>query len=89
MEKADGGIILTASHNPKEWNALKLLNNEGEFISAEIGAKVLELAAKEDFNFINAEKLGTVVLDDSYLQKHIDAVLAYRWSMRMLSQVRI
>ena len=52
MEKADGGIILTASHNPKEWNALKLLNSEGEFISAEMGAKVLELAAKEDFHFV-------------------------------------
>ncbi len=51
LEKADGGIILTASHNPKEWNALKLLNNEGEFISAEIGASILELAAKEDFDF--------------------------------------
>src|SRR5688572_12215517 len=77
MEHADGGIILTASHNPKEWNALKLLNKDGEFISAEIGAKVLELAAKEEFNFINVDKLGTVVMDDSYLQKHIDAVLAY------------
>ena len=51
MEKADGGIILTASHNPKEWNALKLLNSDGEFISAETGAKVLELAAKENFSF--------------------------------------
>ena len=77
MEKADGGIILTASHNPKEWNALKLLNSDGEFISAELGAKVLELAAKEDFNFVNVDRLGTVVLDDSYMQKHIDAVLAY------------
>lgn len=77
MEHADGGIILTASHNPKEWNALKLLNSDGEFISAESGAKVLELAAKADFNFINVDKLGTVVMDDSYLQKHIDAVLAY------------
>ena len=77
MEKADGGIILTASHNPKEWNALKLLNSDGEFISAETGAKVLELAAKEDFNFINVDKLGTVIMDDSYMQKHIDAVLAY------------
>ena len=77
MENADGGIILTASHNPKEWNALKLLNSDGEFISAELGAKVLELAAKEDFNFINVDKLGTVFMDDSYLQKHIDAVLAY------------
>jgi phosphomannomutase len=77
MENADGGIILTASHNPKEWNALKLLNSDGEFISAEVGAKVLELAAKEDFNFIPVDKLGTITIDDSYLQKHIDAVLAY------------
>jgi len=77
MEKADGGIILTASHNPKEWNALKLLDSEGEFISAELGTKLLELAAKEDFNFINVDKLGTIVIDDSYMQKHIDAVVAY------------
>ena len=77
MEKADGGIILTASHNPKEWNALKLLNHEGEFISAEVGAKVLELAANEDFNFVSVDKLGTVTTDDTYLQKHIDAILAY------------
>ncbi|MGK2860691.1 MAG: phosphoglucosamine mutase [Chitinophagaceae bacterium] len=77
MEKADGGIIITASHNPKEWNALKLLNNEGEFISAETGAMVLELAAKEDFVFSNVDKLGTVSFNDTYLQKHIDAVLAY------------
>jgi len=77
MEKADGGIILTASHNPKEWNALKLLNNEGEFISAEVGAKVLDLAAKEDFSFAAVDKLGTVTMDDSYLQKHIDAILKY------------
>ncbi len=77
MEKADGGIILTASHNPKEWNALKLLNNEGEFISAEIGQRVLELAAKEAFQFAPVDKLGTVRIDDTYLQKHIDAILAY------------
>jgi phosphomannomutase len=77
MEKADGGIILTASHNPREWNALKLLNNEGEFISAEIGAKVLELASKEDFSFAAVDKLGTVTVDDSYMQKHIHAILKY------------
>lgn len=77
MEKADGGIILTASHNPKEWNALKLLNEDGEFISAEIGARVLELAAKDDFTFVSIDKLGTVREDDTYLQKHIDAILAY------------
>lgn len=77
MEKADGGIIITASHNPKEWNALKLLNREGEFISAELGEKVLELAGKEDFNFAPVDKLGSLVIDDSYLQKHIDAILQY------------
>lgn len=77
MEKADGGIILTASHNPKEWNALKLLNGEGEFISAELGTKVLELAAKEEFHFAAVDRLGTVAKDDSYLQKHIDAILEY------------
>ena len=77
MEKADGGIILTASHNPKEWNALKLLNNDGEFISAETGTEVLELAAKENFSFAVVEKLGTVRVNDTYLQKHIDAVVKY------------
>jgi phosphomannomutase len=77
MENADGGIILTASHNPKEWNALKLLNNEGEFISAETGAKILELAASENFVFASVDKLGTVTVDDSYMQKHIDAILKY------------
>lgn len=77
MEKADGGIILTASHNPKEWNALKLLNEQGEFISAETGANVLELAAREDFLFAFVDRLGTVTKDDSYLQKHIDAILKY------------
>ena len=76
-EKADGGIIITASHNSKEWNALKLLNSDGEFISAEIGARLLEIAAKEDFNFNTVDHLGTVTIDDSYLQKHIDAILNY------------
>lgn len=76
-EKADGGIILTASHNPKEWNALKLLNEQGEFISAEVGARVLELAAKEAFNFSVVDKLGAVTNNDTYLQKHIDAVVNY------------
>ncbi|MBN8674775.1 MAG: phosphoglucosamine mutase [Chitinophagales bacterium] len=77
MEKADGGIILTASHNPKEWNALKLLNSEGEFISAEIGAQVLELAANEDFSFAAVDKLGTVTINNSYLEKHIETVVNY------------
>ncbi|MES1216311.1 MAG: phosphoglucosamine mutase [Bacteroidota bacterium] len=77
MENADGGIILTASHNPKEWNALKLLNSEGEFISAAIGARILDEAAKENFTFAPVDKLGTVKIDDSYLRKHIEAVLNY------------
>ena len=77
MENADGGIIITASHNPKEWNALKLLNSEGEFISAELGAMVLEKAAKEDFVFATVERLGSLTENDSYLQKHIDATINY------------
>lgn len=77
MEGADGGIILTASHNPKEWNALKLLNNEGEFISAETGARVLELAAAEEFTFATVDKLGVAGVDESYQQKHINAILEY------------
>ena len=77
LEKADGGIILTASHNPKEWNALKLLNSDGEFISAETGAKVLDLAQKEQFDFKPVDKLGIERNDDSYLQKHIDAIVKY------------
>ena len=76
-EEASGGIILTASHNPKEWNALKLLNNKGEFINNEEGKKVLEIAEKEDFNFAAADKLGTTYNDNESLQKHIDAILAY------------
>ncbi len=74
MEKAGGGIILTASHNPKEWNALKLLNSKGEFISGPDGKAVLEIAAAENFNFAPVDKLGTVKEDDTYLQKHIAAI---------------
>ena len=77
MEKAAGGIILTASHNPKEWNALKLLNSDGEFISGEEGALLLDIAEREDFVFADVTKLGTYRKDDSYLQKHIDLVLNY------------
>ena len=77
MEKADGGIILTASHNPKEWNALKLLNEKGEFISAETGQELLQIAEAENFEFVPVDKLGKTVIDDSYLQKHIDAILNY------------
>ncbi len=77
FEKAAGGIILTASHNPKEWNALKLLNGKGEFISGEIGAKVLEIAAKEDFVFASVDNLGNYTANDHALQQHIDAVINY------------
>ncbi len=76
-EGADGGIILTASHNPKEWNALKLLNNNGEFINADEGEKVLEMAEKADFKFATVDKLGKYIKDNSYMQKHIDAVVNY------------
>ncbi|GAB3426889.1 phosphoglucosamine mutase [Niabella aquatica] len=77
MEKADGGIILTASHNPKEWNALKLLNEKGEFIDAETGQELLKIAEAEDFDFVAVDRLGKVTTDDSYMQKHIDAILKY------------
>ena len=77
MEHADGGIILTASHILKEWNALKLLNSDGEFISAETGVKVLELASKQNLFLHSVNKLGTVRFDESYLQKHIEAILKY------------
>ena len=77
FEDAAGGIILTASHNPKEWNALKLLNSKGEFISGDEGKLILDLAAAEDFNFASVDKLGTYTKDDTSLQKHIDAVLNY------------
>ena len=73
--KADGGIILTASHNPKQWNALKLLNNAGEFLSSAEGEKVLELARSADFNFADVSSLGTYKTDDSFLKKHIDKIL--------------
>jgi phosphomannomutase len=76
-EKAAGGIIITASHNPREWNALKLLNDKGEFISAADGAVVLDKAEKENFNFSQVDKLGYTSVNNSWLQKHIDAVISY------------
>jgi phosphomannomutase len=75
MENAEGGIILTASHNPKQWNALKLLNHKGEFISGADGAKVLEIAENEAYSFAEIDHIGTIVTNDSYLKKHIDAIL--------------
>ncbi|RAR75379.1 phosphoglucosamine mutase [Flavobacterium aciduliphilum] len=75
LEKADGGIILTASHNPKQWNALKLLNAKGEFLSGADGAKILELAATESFDFVDVDSLGTITTNDAYMDIHIDEVL--------------
>lgn len=75
MENADGGIILTASHNPKEWNALKLLNEKGEFLNAEQGAKILEIAENEDFEFSQVDDLGEIIKNDAYIDIHVDEVL--------------
>jgi phosphomannomutase len=75
-QHAHGGIILTASHNPKEWNALKLLNQKGEFISGKDGEEVLLIAEKEDFNFVSVDLLGFYQLNDSYLNYHIEQILA-------------
>ena len=75
LEKADGGIILTASHNPKQWNALKLLNEKGEFLNGAEGEQILALAESEDFEFADVDDLGTYTKDNSYLEKHIQEVL--------------
>lgn len=75
MSKADGGIIITASHNPRQWNALKLLNHEGEFLTKDEGNIVLELAEKEDFSYAEVDKLGKYTRDDSFDQRHVEAVL--------------
>ena len=75
MSGADGGIIITASHNPRQWNALKLLNSEGEFLTAADGAEVLRIAEAEDFNYAEVDRLGTCTIDDTYNRRHIDAVL--------------
>ena len=75
LKKAAGGIIITASHNPKEWNALKLLNARGEFLSESDGIQILELAKNDQFNFTEVEKLGKYSYDNSYNDKHIELVL--------------
>ena len=75
-EKAGGGIIVTASHNPVQWNALKLLNNDGEFLNAEEGKEVLEIANNEAYDFVEVKKLGKYSTDETYIQKHIDKILA-------------
>lgn len=75
-ESAAGGIILTASHNPKQWNALKLLNSKGEFISSDDGKIILDFASSDDFIFSDISEIGSYNFDDSFNEKHIDAVLA-------------
>ena len=75
MSGADGGIIITASHNPRQWNALKLLNNEGEFLTAADGAEVLDIAAREDFEYADIDNLGHYTEDNSFNERHINSVL--------------
>lgn len=79
FEDAAGGIILTASHNPKEWNALKLLNSKGEFISGDEGKLILALADKEEFNFVQIDELGTIIKNDELLKKHINGCINYKF----------
>jgi len=79
LEKAGGGIILTASHNPGQWNALKLLNEKGEFISAADGAAVLRLAEADNFTFADVTNLGRYTRNDTYIKKHIDLILKSKW----------
>lgn len=75
LEKADGGIILTASHNPKQWNALKLLNEKGEFLSGKEGELILQIAENESFNFAEVDNLGEIIENNAYMDIHIDEVL--------------
>ncbi|EFZ37294.1 phosphoglucosamine mutase [Hoylesella oralis ATCC 33269] len=76
MTDADGGIIITASHNPRHWNALKLLNHEGEFLTADDGKEVLDAAEKEDFDYADVDHIGSYTDDNSFNRRHIDSVLA-------------
>ncbi len=75
MEEAGGGIVITASHNPIQWNALKLLNERGEFISAADGEKILEIASEEEFEFVETKKIGAYTTERGYIQKHIESIL--------------
>ncbi len=78
MSGADGGIIITASHNPRQWNALKLLNNEGEFLDKEAGNEVLRVAEEENFQYAEVDGLGKIIYDDTYNQRHIESVKALK-----------
>ena len=75
LENADGGIILTASHNPKQWNALKLLNRKGEFLNAVEGQKILDKAANDDYTFVEVDNLGTYRKKKNAIEQHIQHVL--------------
>ena len=79
MEHADGVIILTASHNPKQWNALKLLNEKGEFLNGEEGAKILEIAESNSIEFADVDDLGEITVNDAYIDLHIDEILDSKW----------
>ena len=78
MSNADGGIIITASHNPRQWNALKLLNAKGEFLDNDAGKEVLRIAADEDFEYADVDNIGSYLEDNSFDNKHIDSVLALK-----------
>ncbi len=78
MSNADGGIIITASHNPRQWNALKLLNAKGEFLDNEAGKEVMRIAADEDFEYADVDNIGSYLEDNSFDNKHIDSVLALK-----------
>ncbi len=79
MEKADGGIILTASHNPKQWNALKLLNHNGEFLNAEEGEEILKLAEQTNIDYAEIDDLGKIIPTPGYIQKHIEEIIKLKW----------
>lgn len=79
MEHADGGIILTASHNPKQWNALKLLNEKGEFLNGEEGAKILEIAESNIIEFAEIDELGEITINDAYIDLHIEEIINSKW----------
>lgn len=79
LEEAQGGVILTASHNPKQWNALKLLNHQGEFLNAEEGEKILELAENMEINYAEIDDLGDIVEKPDYIDRHIKEILKLKW----------
>src|SRR5699024_8634380 len=79
MEKRDGGIIPTANHNPKQWNALKLLNHKGEFLNAKDGEEILQLSENTEIEYAVVDDLGKIEKKTDYIQKHIDEILKLKW----------